>query len=305
MDLREARRLGTALRSGLRGVRAAPLVFAVSVATMAAGLLLLAGYLLLLYNMRDALEHFGRDLRVAVFLERDAVAAPADVERLRAELAAQDGVTDVRYVSARKALERLRADLGAEAGVLEGLARNPLPASFEIGVLPRMRSPAGLRDLAARLEATPGVDEVRYGEDWAAGYARVLSILEWVGAGLGLFLLLVLGAIVAGTVRLAVHARAEEIEIQRLVGASGLFVRLPFYLEGGLQGAAATAIALAALYAMFRLGLPLVRGPLEFLLGRTQLVFFGPLEVLGVFALAIALGVGGAVLSLLRLEERT
>ena len=65
----------------------------------------------------------------------------------------------------------------------------------------------------------------------------------------------------------------------------------------------AAAIALAALYTMFRLGLPLVRGPLEFLLGRTELVFFGPAEILGVFGVAIALGVGGAVVSLLRLGE--
>ncbi len=303
MDWRDARRLGTAFRSGLRGVSAAPLVFGASVASMAAGLLLLVSYLLVVHNMRDALDHFGRGLVLVAFVEADAVATPQDVARLQAEIGGLDGVAEARYRSAREALERLRADLGAEADVLEGLPRNPLPASFEVGVLPRMRPPDRLRDLAGRLEATPGVDEVRYGEDWAVAYARVLSILEWVGAALGAFLLLVLGAIVAGTIRLAVHARADEIEIQRLVGAGGLVVRLPFYLEGGLQGATAAAVALAALYAMFRLGLPLVRGPLEFLLGRTELVFFGPAEILGVFGVAIALGVGGAVVSLLSLGE--
>ena len=305
MDWRDARRLGAALRSGLRGVRAAPLVFVASVATMAAGLLLLVSYLLVVHNMRDALDHFGRGVVLVAFLGADAVGTPEQVARLEAEIGGLDGVAEVHYRSAREALERLRIDLGAEADVLEGLPRNPLPASFEVGVLPRMRPPDRLRELAGRLEATPGVDEVRYGEDWAAGYARVLSILEWVGAALGAFLLLVLGAIVAGTTRLAVHARADEIEIQRLVGAGGLIVRLPFYLEGGLQGVTAAAIALAALYTMFRLGLPLVRGPLEFLLGRTELVFFGPAELLAVFGVAIGLGVSGAVVSLLRLGENS
>jgi cell division transport system permease protein len=182
------------------------------------------------------------------------------------------------------------------------LPRNPLPASFELGVLPSHRTPERLRALALAIEGLPGVEEVRYGADWAESYARVIRILEVVGLTLGGFLLLVLGAIVAGTVRLAVHSRADEIEIQRLVGAGGLFVRLPFYLEGALQGGAAAALALAVLYGLYRLGLPLLREPLEFLVGRAELVFFGPFEVVLLFGVALALGIGAAVVALMRLE---
>ncbi len=114
--------------------------------------------------------------------------------------------------------------------------------------------------------------------------------------------MLVLGVIVSGTVRLAVQARADEIQIQRLVGAGGFFVRLPFYLEAGLQGALGAGLALAALYALFRLGLPLVGETLPLLLGA-QPVFFGPLALSGLVVFAVALGVAAAVLSLAWLEE--
>jgi cell division transport system permease protein len=148
------------------------------------------------------------------------------------------------------------------------------------------------------------VEEVRFGEDWAQSYARMLGALEWIGLGFGAFLLAALGAIVAGTVRLAVHARADEIEIQRLVGGGALFVRLPFYLEGALQGAVAAVLALVGLYALYRVGLPVVKEPLGFLLGRAEVAFFGPLELAAFVGFATALGLGGAIVSLVSVGER-
>jgi cell division transport system permease protein len=303
-DARDLRRLLVALRAGVRGLRATPFVFAISVGTMAAGLLLLAGYLLVVDNMRGALDRFGRELRLVAFLS-DAAAARNEAEEVSVALRGIDGIAGAAYVSKDRALARLREDLGAEAGILDAMPRNPLPASFEIDVDPRFRKPASLRGLAARVRAIPGVEEVRFGEDWAQSYARLLQALEWIGVGFGGFLLLALGAIVAGTVRLAVHARADEIEIQRLVGAGGLFVRLPFYLEGALQGAVAAVVALVALFALYRLGLPIVREPLGFLLGRAEVAFFGPMELAAIVGTAVLLGFGGAVLSLVSLGERS
>jgi cell division transport system permease protein len=296
-DVRAARRLAAGLRSGFRGARERPLLFALSVATMAAGLLILAGYLLAVANLRGVIERVGADLRLVAFVEGDAAA-------LEPKLAALPGVAKLAYVSPDDALARLRADLGQDASVLEGLSRNPLPASFELVVDAARREPAELRALAAAVEALPGVTEVRWGEAWVEGYARVVRVVEWLGVGLGAFLVLVLGAIVAGTVRLSVHARADEISIQRLVGAGGAFVRLPFYLEGAMQGGLAALLALGLLRALYALGLPLLGDALDWLIGAQPLVFFGPIEAAGLVALGVALGLGGALVSLLQLEDR-
>ena len=150
----------------------------------------------------------------------------------------------------------------------------------------------------------PEIAEVRYGEDWVAAYSRVVRVAEWIGLWLGGFLVLILGAIVAGTIRLTVHSRADEIQIQRLVGAGSLFVRLPFYFEGAVQGGVAAGLSLSLLYGRWRLRLPLLGEPLRFLLGRPVPDFFGPLGVASLLFLGVALGVSGAVLSLLRLEEQ-
>jgi len=297
IDVRSARRLGAGLRSGFRGARERPLLFALSVATMAAGLSILATYLLAVANLRGVIERVGSELRLVAFVSGDA-------DPLRAQLAALPGVAKLTYVSPDEGLARLRKDLGQDAGVLDGLAANPLPGSFELVVDAERREPTELRALAAAVEALPGVTEVRWGEAWVEGYARVVRIVEWLGVGLGAFLVLVLGAIVAGTVRLSVHARADEISIQRLVGAGGTFVRLPFYLEGAVQGGLAALVALGLLRALYALGLPLLGDALDWLIGGQPLVFFGPLEAAGLVALGVGLGLGGALVSLLQLEDR-
>jgi cell division transport system permease protein len=104
-------------------------------------------------------------------------------------------------------------------------------------------------------------------------------------------------------VRLAVYARADEIQIQRLVGGGSLLVRLPFYLEGALQGAIGAAAALGVLYLVFSSALPAAGEALQLLLGRASPEFFGPGEISALILLGAGLGVGGSVLSLVRLED--
>ena len=299
-EVRDLRRLRTAVRSGLRGVTYAPLVFGLSVTTMAAGLLLLSAYLLVVQNVRAVVTSYAADLSLVAFLPADA--EPAAIAGLRSALEGLEDVEGVHFVSSESALARLRSDLGADGGVLDGLSRNPLPASLEIRLRPEARTPERLRDLAVRAGSLRGVDEVRYGEAWVESYARLLGALQWLGLGLGACIVLVLGVIVSGTVRLAVHARADEIQIQRLVGAGAFFVRLPFYLEAGLQGALGAGVALVAVYGLFRLGLPLIGESVPLLQGA-QPVFFGPLVLSGLVVFAMALGVAAAVLSLAWLEE--
>ncbi|MBW2280392.1 MAG: ABC transporter permease [Deltaproteobacteria bacterium] len=302
IDVRSLRRLGTSMRDGLRGLRQAPLVFLMSVSTMAAGLLMLSAYLLVVQNMRTVLETAGADLTLVAFLtpgEPDE----AVVADLAARFGGIDSVDSVTFVSRERALSRLREDLGSEATILEDMRENPLPASFEIQLIPEARTPEGVRRVASRLAEADGVDDVRYGEAWVEGYARVLRALEWIGAGFGGCLMLVLAVIVAGTVRLAVYARSDEIQIQRLVGAGGLFVRLPFYLEGALQGATGAGTALLLLWLAFSSALPSAGEAVQLLLGRAAPSFFGVTEIIALILLGAGLGVGGSVLSLVYIEE--
>jgi len=300
MDSSGWRRFFTALRAGLSGIRTAPVIFTTSVVTMTAGLFLLGSFLLAIENMRDTLERFGGDFVIYAFLAPGVDPEPERVAALTSRLEQLRGVEEARFVSRETALERLRRDLGDEADVLEGLPENPLPASFELPLSADARDPEEARLLAARVGQIDGIEDVRYGEASVILFASYLSALQWVGLVIGLGLFLVLSVIVGGTLRLAVYARSDEIEIQRLVGAGAFYVRLPFFMQGALQGGFGAGGAILVLYGLYRLAL----GPvLEMFTGARDPIFLGPAQIVLLVVVGVGLGVVGATLWLVRLEE--
>ncbi len=277
------------VRTSLRGLRSSPVTSAAAVATIGVSLVLVGTFALLLWNMEGLLNRFGDALFVTAYLE-DGL--PVEDRKALVELVATvEGVERVRVVSQREALERFQASVGRGSALLEGLAENPLPASLEITLLAERRSTEGLRVVVESVDGLPGISELASGQDWVEGYLRAVALVRAVGMGLGLILALATVLIVANTIRLAVLARRDEIEILTLVGASRVFVATPFLIEGLVQGAAGGVAAVAVLLGLFRLVLPGFEFGLEFLLGGVAPRFFSVAE-------AVALVGGGAGLGL-------
>jgi cell division transport system permease protein len=188
-------------------------------------------------------------------------------------------------------LKLLEEKIPERKELLRGLPRNPLPASLEIRLKGEYQSSEGARSLARKLRGIPEVEEIQYGSDWLERFSAFMALLKGLGLGLGALLLLSTIVVISNTIRLNIFARREEIEIMRSVGATGLFIRAPFYLEGLLQGLLGAVLALAALYALFQLFLSKVYEPLRSLLGNYPVQFLS-LEQMAVVAL------GGVVLGL-------
>ncbi len=284
-------------RTAFAGLVASPVTTAVGVATIGICLVLVGSFTLLLRNMEELLDRFGGDLHVTAYLE------PGLSEAERRELVRRagrvEGVESLRLVSEAEALERFKAGVGGGAAFLDGLDENPLPASLEITLRPEWRSAEGLGRVAARLAPLDGVEDLASGQDWVEGYLRALALLRALGIGLGLILALATLLIVANTIRLAVLARRDELEILKLVGASRSFVSTPFLLEGMLEGAAGGALALLILLGLFRLVLPGFEFGLELLLGGVSPRFFTAPEALWLVTGGAGLGLlgSGAALS--------
>ena len=289
-------RLGYFVRTSFAGLRSSPVTTAVAVITIAVSLVLVGAFALLLANMEELLGRFGDDLQVTAYLE-DGLSAEQVNELVRIAHTVE-GVQAARIVSKQEALERFRAGVGQGSALLEGLGENPLPASLELTLAPEQRSAAGMARVVGSLEGLAGVSELASGQDWVEGYLRALALLRGIGWGLGLLLALATLLIVANTIRLAVFARRDELDILALVGASRAFVNGPFLLEGLLQGAVAGAVALALLYALFRLVLPGFEFGLALLLGGVAPRFFEPHEMAALVAGGAALGFVGSAAAL-------
>lgn len=242
----------------------APLPSLVAVLTIALSLFIGATFVLGVSAARALFTSWGAQASVTLYLDKSVTDAQAAA--LAARIRTQQPEAQIAYVDRDLALKRLRVELGDLSGALDALPQNPLPASLEVtppGSLPA----GGLRVLAAELGQLPGVHEVEYGREW-------LDKLEALGRGLRNFgagaLFAVLGAallVVANTIRLAVYARRDEIEIMKLVGATDTYVRAPFLLEGALQGLIGAGLALGSVFALERWLLPRAQQALVFASG--------------------------------------
>jgi cell division transport system permease protein len=277
-------------RTSLRGLRSSPVTTAVAVVTIGVSLVLVGAFWLLLQNMQELLKDFGDDLHVTAYLEDD-LEAGAQRKLEKRILDEVKGVESVRAVSKAEALERFRAGVGKGTALLEGLDENPLPASLEILLVPDWRKPERMRIVAESVKSMPGISDLAAGLDWVDGYLRAIALVRGTGIGLGLILALATLLIITNTIRLAVFARRDELEILWLVGASRSFMNTPFLVEGFLQGVVGGAVAVVLLYGVFRLVLPGFEFALEVVLGAAPR-FFTVSEVL------VLVG-GGAVLGLI------
>ncbi len=281
-------------RTTLRGLRGSPVTTAVAILTIAVSLVLVGAFDLLLRNMEDLLDDFGRDLHVTAYLE-DGL-ADAEAEHLAAVLLTVEGVESVRPVSKDEALERFKSGMGAD--LLDGLDENPLPASIEIQLLPEQRTPAGMRIVVESIRGLPGIGDLGSGQDWVEGYLRALAVVRGIGVGLSFILAFAALLIVTNTIRLAVFARRDELDILRLVGASRAFTNTPFVVEGIAQGAAGGSLAVLLLFGIFHLVLPGLEFGFEVVLGSAPR-FFHASEVLMLVGQGAALGLIGSVAALI------
>lgn len=77
------------------------------------------------------------------------------------------------------------------------------------------------------------------------------NVLNVLGIGMAVVLGLSAVVLIANTIRLAIYARRDEVEIMKLVGASNWYIRIPFLLEGLIEGLAGAAAAVFTVWFLF------------------------------------------------------
>ena len=271
-----------------------PVMSLASTFTIGLMLLLFAFFLATDRGLQAAVGVLESKVELALFVEDDA--RVSDVLALRARIEADPAVSKVDYITKEQAMARL-VDIAARRPDIQivDTSSNPLQNSLEIKLAHAQDAPrvaASLREEIGKGVVSDVVDNPQV-VDKLLTITRVLSI-----GGLAVLAMMLIVAlfVIVNTIRIAVHARRDEIEIMKLVGATDWFVRWPFILEGMLVGAlgamAATAVVLVAAGPVMGAMVNFIEIlPLSF---GTAFVW----QLVGsVFALALAVGGGGAMLS--------
>jgi cell division transport system permease protein len=146
---------------------------------------------------------------------------------------------------------------------------------------------------ASRLRSV--IDKINYYDNEVV-IARIQNISEAIqGWGMVATLLLAFIAVLVAfnTVRLTIYNQRQEIEIQRLVGASNWFIRAPYMVEGVLYGTIATVIALTLFFAGLQFASPRIALLMP---GVSLMGYFGG-NIIQIAGITLIAGVGLGVLS--------
>ena len=279
----------------LRGLRRGGWMNWAAISTMTVLLFLFGTSLQVSWQVEGLLNQFGSQLVISTYLESgvDAGSLAGQVNRL-------PGVVDVTSVSKEQAWSRLTADLGLSniSNAAEQLKGNPLVDELKV----KARDSEQVPQLARTLKSMAGVDDVMYVNEVIKQLRDLNEGLQWVSLCIVSLLSMTAIAVVTTTIRLIAIARRQEIEVMQLVGATRVWIYMPFLLQGATFGVVGAGGSWALLLAIQR-GLKSLANSnqpafIEFLVNGLQLTpsqwLLLPIALL---ALGTSLGLVGSLLA--------
>ena len=223
-----------------------------AILTLASGLLLAGGGLLLVESMDRFVARLEGMAKVVAY-----AAEGRTLEEAEARLKRDPRFLVVQRVSAEENRKRFLTAT-REAGVLlDSAGPDALPESLELSLRKDLVTTGKGVEVGESLKALPGVGDVLVDQERLVNLQRMARMLRSALTTLGVILLLAAGFATGNVIRMSILAREEEITIMRLVGASEGFIRTPLLLEGAMLGLAGSLLAILGLLGLW---LPLSRG---------------------------------------------
>jgi cell division transport system permease protein len=256
--------LGQGLRRNLTMHLAVVLTLVVSLTLVGVGLMFQQ-------QASKAAEHFGNQLQITVYLCRLGDSNPVcpnpvtDAQKAAIEQVVEDNpeVADYRFESSEVALEKAKELYGAElfSGDNPALTAEDMPQTIWI----TLQDPQQYEGITSAVQGLDGVSRVRDLREQIGPILTTITKMRTYALGVAALLVLAALLLVANTIRLAAFARRKEIGIMRLVGASTLYIALPFLLEALVTAAVSVALAVAALAAFLRFAIGDLQRNLKFI----------------------------------------
>ena len=279
----------------VKGIKTNLYLNAVTIITIAVAFFILNIFFIIYNNVNSVLGEWKGRIRIIAYLQ-DGLSG-GDLTSLENRMKNTAGIKAIKYYSKQDALSQFREELKGQAGILSGVSADVLPAYLTITVQESVLNNNSIDKLAAAIKRVPGVADVQYGAQIAQKVSGILILVKMLGIGICGFMLFAIFIIVSNTIRISIFSRKDEIEIMKLVGATNLFIEIPFMLEGMIQVLAGTGISIVFLYLVYRLFLYRLHTTLGSLFLTMNVSFLSTNAILALLAGSALMGMTGAIIS--------
>ncbi len=190
---------------------------------------------------------------------------PGEKAAIQQQLQSMPQVAKVTQETQEEAYQRAKEQFKDSPGIAGSIQLGDIPDSFRV----KLKDPKDFNAVVAQMQGRKGVDQVVNERAILEKFFKILGGLQWAALIIAAIQLIAAVLLVANTIRLSAFNRRRETGIMRLVGASNIYIQLPFVLEGAIAGLIGGVFA-AVLLSFSKI----------FLLGRLQrnLQFATPLD---------------------------
>jgi cell division transport system permease protein len=278
------------IKEGLSGFRRARLAMSASIITITAALLLLGLFGVVYLNTARIVQSFRDRVEMEAFLSEPSTDSTAAL--INARITSVPGVAGTKFISKDQAASIFKEEFGEDIhGILDF---NPLPPSYKIYLSEGYKNADSAAAVHAALKQIDGIDDIIYRKTLLELLDRRTRTFALTSTAIGLALCLTALLLVSNTIRLIIYSKRQIIATMKLVGATRMYIRLPFFIEGIVQGAIGGMLACTLLYA-FDTYLSRWLGP-EF----SEFLAVPPLAFVLIFLTGVILGTAGSALSVHR-----
>jgi cell division transport system permease protein len=188
-------------------------------------------------------DYWYNKVEVSIYLNQNVTADQRDL--LASDLNNDPLVQKVFYESQQQAYQRFKQQFKNSPDLVKEVTPAELPESFRV----KLKNPQQYEIIAATYSGRAGVSEVQDQRELLKGFFKGLKYMQYTALSIGLAQAVAALLLVSITIRTAAFNRRRETGIMRLVGATKLYIQLPFVLEGALAGLVGSLVAVGGLVA--------------------------------------------------------
>jgi len=218
------------------------LMTSAAILTVAVSLSLVGGALLLRQGVSRATVQWRGGVELSIFMQPDAT--PPQTDAVERQLSQMPEVKKVTYVGQDAAYDEFKRMFANEPDMVESVTAKDLPPSYR--VVPKRAE--FVDAIGEHFKNSEGVRKVVFARETVQTLLKVTRILQILIFGVAAVLFVSALVLILNTIRMAIFARRREVAIMKLVGATNWFIRVPFMLEGMIQGVAGAAVAFVVVF---------------------------------------------------------
>lgn len=256
--------MGTVLyffKEAIRGFYQAKLMTFVAIISIAVSLCFMNLIAITFFNIEKLLKKSSNQTDLVAYLKETYATDETVVDALVMSIQSFPEIRKVELIGKDSAWQRFAALYGKE--MLEAIDENPLPVSIEMYLREQSRSQVQIDRLVDTLKTFEVIETVQYSREWI-GLIERFRYVFWGTAGIiAIIINFILYFMIANTIKLTIYARKELVAHMQMVGATSFFIKMPFVLEGMLQGVIGGIVCIVALFIvrLLLIGIPVYWGP--------------------------------------------